>query len=75
MKEIFQLKFTLCSGNEVKEGDIRLRGSNMLWEGRVEIFLSGEWGTVCDNGASSIDARVVCRQLGYYTYSMWSDRA
>ena len=66
--------FSLCLflGNEAREGEIRLNrtygfGSNE-WEGMVEIFLSGQWGAVCDNGAHSVDARVVCRQLGYYTY-------
>ena len=34
----------------------------------MEIFLGGEWGTVCHRSAYSEDARVVCRQLGYNTY-------
>ena len=60
-------------GDEVKEGDIRLVGGSYLWHGRVEIFLSGVWGTMTYYGASSYEAEVICRQLGYNTYceSSW----
>ena len=58
----------------MRNGEIRLnrKSGNKLWEGRVEIFLFGEWGTVCDDGTDHNDARVVCRQLGYHVYSKWS---
>ena len=56
-------------GDEIKEGDIRLVGGQYLWEGRVEIFLSGVWGTISDDEAGTTDAAVVCRQLGYNTQS------
>ena len=55
-------------GVEIKEGDIRLVGGQHLWEGRVEIFLFGVWGTISDDRAGTAAARVVCRQLGYNTY-------
>ncbi len=49
------------------EGDIRLVGDGNDMEGRVEICLHSEWGTVCDQMWDTTDSSVVCRQLGLTT--------
>ncbi|XP_032189167.1 neurotrypsin isoform X2 [Mustela erminea] len=44
---------------------IRLMDGENKKEGRVELFINGQWGTICDDGWTDKDATVICRQLGY----------
>ena len=48
-------------------GQLRLAGGSIANEGRVEICMNNEWGTVCDDAWGTTDATIVCRQLGYLT--------
>ena len=57
-----------CSTNQT--GSVRLVWGLGPWEGNLQICLNGVWGWVCQNSFSNIDARVVCRQLGYTTTGM-----
>ena len=46
-------------------GAIRLQGSVIEQEGRVEICYDDVWGVICDEGWDKTDAHIACTQLGY----------
>ena len=48
------------------DGHVRLIGGSYPWEGRVEIYYSGTWGTITDTDWTSDDAQAVCRTMGYF---------
>ncbi len=43
---------------------MRLVGGSSANEGTVEVKYDGEWGSVCDDGWSDNNAKVVCDMLG-----------
>jgi len=44
---------------------LRLVGSSLNYEGRLEIYYDGQWGTICDDDFDNRDASVACYQLGF----------
>ena len=58
------------TGSTCAYGDVRLIGGSNQYEGRVEVCINDQWGTVCDDSWGTTDATIVCEQLGYaYTGS------
>ena len=51
-------------GCPCRYGDVRLQNGSTASEGRVEVCIDCEWGTVCDNWWNDAAATVVCNQLG-----------
>lgn len=53
--------------NDCPSGEVRLADGETDREGRVEVCLGGQWGTVCNHQWTSEDTDVVCEQLGFFS--------
>ncbi|KAK3606288.1 hypothetical protein CHS0354_037964 [Potamilus streckersoni] len=55
-----------CTDDESKlKIDVRLTNGTDT-AGRVEVFLGGQWGSICANNLTQNEADVICHQLGYH---------
>ena len=51
-----------------KNQTVRLVGGGNGF-GRVEVCVSGQWGTICSDAYwDDVDAGVICKQLGFSRY-------
>ena len=62
---IYCLYADVTLNQTTEEEALRLVGGSTPLEGRVEVFLLGHWGTVCDYNWDLADATVVCHELGF----------
>ena len=54
-----------CYKKDCLSGSIRLTGGSNKQEGNVEICVDNMWGLISEDGWSNVDAKVICKQLGY----------
>ncbi len=56
-----------ASATQCINSHVMLFGNRLNNTGRAQICINNVWGTICDNGISSSELRVICRQWGPYS--------
>jgi hypothetical protein len=46
---------------------VRLTGGSTYKDGKIEVFHSNKWGSICNNTFTVQDGQVICRMLGLDT--------
>ena len=68
--DIETIQDSRCNNNpsmeaECIDGGVRLMDGQTTTEGRVEVCLGGQWGTICTHQWTQENTDVVCGQLGF----------
>ena len=73
---VVQLRAQESGSGYCYDGDVRLENStsyyingDYFYGGRVEVCYNGTYHPVCDENWTDSDARVVCNNIGYGSYS------
>ena len=65
---VLMIYLVFCTVPAQLQGSIRLNNDgdqSRINSGRLEIYNSDIWGTVCDDGFGLTEANVACQELGY----------
>ena len=62
--QIFYL-YLIEATNGCNLGDVRVVSGNSSTEGRAEVCIAGQWGTICDDEWTDASANVLCGQAGF----------
>ena len=68
--EVYVLVFFFCFHTPAfcENGTMRIQDGDGVTYGRVEVCVSGLWGTICSDFWDYEDAAVACKQLGLSPY-------